>query len=264
MPAETIAGGVSGFGDQSAQRGRLTEGKQYHRDAKGIGLKHKDLIGTPWRVAFALQAAGWWLRSDIIWNKPNPMPESVTDRPARSHECLFLLAKSERYFYDAAAIAEPVVSDTKARLDRARGLTHDPPGQRPHEGQLKKRERRNRQPSADGLKASPQIEEDPESFSDTRNCRTVWTIGTRPFSGAHFATFPPEIPRRCILAGSRRGDMILDPFAGAGTTLLVADRLGRNAIGIEINREYADIALDRIRNDSPLFVDIDLSGGQGE
>ena len=165
------------------------------------GLKPKDLIGIPWRVAFALQADGWYLRSDIIWHKPNPMPESVTDRPTKAHEYVFLLTKSARYYYDAAAIAEP-------------------------------------------------------SIDDTRNARTVWSITTQPYKGAHFATMPPELARRCILAGSKTGDTVLDPFGGAGTTGLVADRLGRDAVLVELNPTYAALARHRIHDDAPMFAEV--------
>jgi site-specific DNA-methyltransferase (adenine-specific) len=168
---------------------------------KGTSIKHKDLIGIPWRVAFALQADGWYLRSDIIWHKPNPMPESVTDRPTKAHEYVFLLTKSARYYYDAVAIAEP-------------------------------------------------------SIAETRNARSVWSITTQPFKGAHFATMPPELASRCILAGSRIGDTVLDPFGGAGTTGLVADRLGRDAVLIELNPTYAALARDRIHDDAPMFAEV--------
>ena len=191
------------------------------------GLKPKDLMGVPWRVAFALQDAGWWLRSDIIWAKPNPMPESVTDRPTRAHEYVFLLTKQERYFYDAAAIREGAV----------RGAA----GSRFDAGKT----------GANGMgrvSALPRVE------TETRNARTVWNITPEPFDGAHFATMPPELARRCILAGSRRGDVVLDPFAGAGTTALVAVGNGRRAIGCELNPEYARLALDRVAS-----VDTDVA-----
>ena len=260
------------------------------------GLKPKDLVGMPWRVAFALQAEGWWLRSDIVWNKPNPMPESVADRPTRSHEYLFLLTRSARYRYDAAAIAEPCAEDTAARLERAHA-PYQAPGQpaqngtagpRPNRRQpfpagwgtgdqprdavalnqdatrseiraTPARERRQRSP--EGRPAAPQIEEDPGTFSGTRNRRTVWTVATQGFAEAHFATFPEALVEPCILAGSRRGDTVLDPFAGAGTTGLVADRLGRDFIGIELNPEYAAMAERRLRGDSPLFADVEVDGG---
>ncbi len=194
-------------------------------------LKPKDLIGIPWRVAFALQADGWYLRSDIIWHKPNPMPESVTDRPTKSHEYLFLLTKSERYVYDADAIAE-LIADSTANDQRDGNPSGRPdigfPGQ----------------PSRGATKLGN---------GQLRNRRTVWTVATQPFKGSHFATFPPALIEPCILAGSRRGDTVLDPFGGAGTTGLVADRLGRDATLIELNPAYAKMARARIHDDAPLF-----------
>jgi DNA modification methylase len=198
------------------------------------GLKPKDLVGMPWRLAFALQAAGWWLRADIIWAKPNPMPESVTDRPTKAHEYLFLLTKSARYFYDGDAIREP--QDDPACINHGGGLRHDSSGAA----------RRGASELPNSSLYNPL----------GRNARSVWSIATSPFPQAHFATFPPEIPRRCILAGTSEGDLVLDPFAGAGTTLLVADRLGREAIGIELNPEYAAMAQRRIESDSPLFAEV--------
>ena len=174
--------------------------------------KPKDLLGIPWRVAFALQADGWYLRSDIVWAKPNPMPESVTDRPTKSHEYLFLLAKSERYFYDAAAIAEdanPINWRQSATRRR-----ESPPGQSPDSG------------FANGRCYA------------TRNRRSVWTVPTQPFSGAHFATFPRALIEPCILAGCPAGGVALDPFMGSGTTAQVATDLGRNFIGCELNPDY--------------------------
>jgi DNA modification methylase len=185
------------------------------------GLKPKDLVGIPWRVAFALQADGWWLRSDIIWHKPNPMPESVTDRPTKAHEYVFLLTKGERYQYDADAIAEKATQPTGApRLtaQHKRGVLQD-------------------------LTASTLGS---NQGAETRNARSVWTVATQPFSGAHFATMPPELVRRCILAGSRPGDTVLDPFNGAGTTGLVAQEHGREYVGIELNEEYIAISERRL------------------
>jgi DNA modification methylase len=199
-----------------------------------LGLKAKDLIGVPWRVAFALQENGWYLRSDIVWSKPNGMPESVQDRPTRSHEYVFLFSKSERYTYDADAIAERSVLgvfDGIASPDKVARTT-------PHIGS-----------NGTGMSSL-------RSASETRNARSVWSITTQPFSGAHFATMPPELVRRCVAAGSRRGDTVLDPFGGAGTTGLVADRLGRDAVLIELNPQYAEMARCRIRDDSPLFTDV--------
>jgi len=183
-------------------------------------LKPKDLIGIPWRVAFALQADGWYLRSDIIWHKPNPMPESVTDRPTKAHEYLFLLSKSERYHYDAAAIAEPAVQAGRVRADKIGGN------------------------KGDDVHHSPGAV---FTGGDKRNRRSVWEVATQPFAEAHFATFPPALIEPCILAGCPKGGTVLDPFGGAGTTGLVADSLGRDAILFELNRGYADMARRRIR-----------------
>ena len=222
------------------------------------GCKQKDLIGIPWALAFALRADGWYLRSDIIWAKPNPMPESVTDRPTKSHEYLFLLSKSARYFYDADAIAEPLADSSIERLsqptlelqhgsDRVPGKTN---GTMRAVGNVY---------TARAFGDTPQsAPRGPRSnFGQggmgTRNSRSVWTVATQGFKGAHFATFPPKLIEPCILAGSRSGDTVLDPFGGAGTTGLVASRLDRNAILIELNPEYAAMAERRIYADSPLF-----------
>ena len=248
MPAETLAGGKGGKSvDVEAYRGRGFSAKMLtgqesapsrgnavaHRNARAFGLKHKDLIGIPWRVAFALQADGWYLRSDIIWHKPNPMPESVTDRPTKAHEYVFLLSKSARYHYDADAIAETATGQACGNVVAPKGAD-----------QSHGRTRSNLH----------KIE-----AAETRNARSVWSITTRPFKGSHFATMPPELARRCILAGSRRGDMVLDPFGGAGTTGLVADRLGRDATLIELNPAYAEMARHRITDDAPLFAGVTTS-----
>jgi DNA modification methylase len=197
-------------------------------------MKDKDLLGIPWMVAFALRADGWWLRQDIIWHKPNPMPESVTDRCTKAHEYVFLLTKSARYFYDAAAIAEDAI----------------------HAGQevtLGEKSLSRGQASGAGVKASGNGLAASVTVGATRNARSVWPIATQPYSGAHFATMPPALAERCIKAGSKPGDMVLDPFGGAGTTGLVADRLGRSATLIELNPEYARLARERITADAPLF-----------
>jgi len=211
--------------------------------ASGVpGMKPKDMIGIPWMLAFALRADGWFLRSEIIWHKPNPMPESVADRPTKAHEHLFLLSKSARYFYDADAIREPLAPKTLTTF----GTEHRTKGG----DDLGKVKADNWARSVPTRK--PRLTEDGEHAG--ANKRTVWTVGTQPFKGAHFATFPPRLVEPCILAGSRPGDTVLDPFAGAGTTGLVADRLGRSFVGIEINEEYATMARERIRSDAPLFV----------
>ena len=197
------------------------------------GIKDKDLIGVPWMLAFALRADGWFLRSDIIWHKPNPMPESVRDRPTSAHEHVFLLSKRGAYFYDAGAIAETATyADCGAASVPQGGFN----GSRPEK--------------VGGVQASFR------AITETRNARNVWTIATQPYSGAHFATMPPELAEQCIKAGSKPGDMVLDPFGGAGTTGLVADRLGRNATLIELNQKYRALAADRITADAPLFAGV--------
>jgi DNA modification methylase len=201
------------------------------------GFKPKDLVGIPWRVAFALHADGWYLRSDIVWHKPNGMPESVKDRPTRAHEYIFLLSKSETYFYDADAIAEPSVKGDHPRKG-VPGSILQAPGQIRHAGISRWRE--------NGYEGTP--------AGTPRNARSVWTITTQPYPDAHFATFPESLAQRCILAGSRPGDIVLDPFAGAGTTCAVADAHQRAYIGIELNPEYAELARRRVIADgAPLF-----------
>lgn len=267
MPAETLAGGVNGKGEATdyadPKRGRLRHGqRQAHRDAAAVGLKHKDLVGIPWRVAFALQADGWWLRQDIIWSKPNPMPESVRDRCTKAHEYLFLLSKSERYYYDADAIAEPVTLTTVERMsqpslelqagsDRVPGKTNGP-----MKAVLKSSGNKERKGATARGCPSEGVDGSVPWEGSTRNKRSVWTVTTQPFSEAHFATFPPALIEPCILAGCPDGGVVLDPFGGAGTTGLVADRHHRDAILIELNPEYAAMAERRIRGESPLFAQV--------
>jgi len=212
-----------------------------------LGLKPKDLIGIPWRVAFALQADGWYLRQDIIWAKPNPMPESVKDRCTKSHEYIFLLTKSARYYYDNEAIRE---RQAKSSAERAlygwNGRNDDGSnGARTGAGIRKMKE------SGMSMGEAGLI-----PLDGMRNKRSVWSITTKPYKEAHFATFPEEIPRTCILAGSKKGDTILDPFSGAGTTGVVAKKLGRKYIGIELNPQYTKLAEDRIWNVQPLFAGV--------
>jgi DNA modification methylase len=231
MPAETLAGGVSGRGDIVAQRGRES-GCTPHRDPVAHGLKHKDLVGIPWRVAFALQADGWWLRQDIIWHKPNPMPESVRDRCTKAHEYVFLLTKSERYWYDADAVSEAVA------------CVRGPGNKRPLKGVEEDGEKHR---TRAGLhKAAERWRE--EGPPESRNRRSVWTVTTKPYGGAHFAVMPPDLVEPCIKAGCPEGGTVLDPFAGSGTTLAVAAELGRNAIGCELNPAYIALAEQRIKD----------------
>jgi DNA modification methylase len=320
-----------GWQSQNASRGRP--------DKNGFGLAAKNLVGIPWRVAFALQAAGWWLRQDIIWSKPNPMPESVTDRCTKAHEYLFLLARSERYFFDADAIAEPVALGTIERMGqdidgqlgsiRANGGSR---ADRPMKAVATWGGKKAAGRPMNGVASGNEGANAPYYPQATRNKRSVWEVPTMPFSQAHFATFPPALIEPCILAGtSERGCCakcgapqmrvmetnnpskadadpdnilgwanthgktnnpqsskslhrnpggvyssavfkgwrsscgcneatvpctVLDPFFGAGTAGLVADRLGRNCIGIELNPEYAALAERRIKGDCPMFSEV--------
>lgn len=218
-------GGSSGGKHAKALHGKEGPG----RGKRNTGLKSKDLMGIPWMVAFALRADGWYLRSDIIWHKPNQMPESVLDRPTKAHEYLFLLTKAEKYHYDNAAIREPAVGKSAHDLT---GPGYHAPGQTKNKG--------NRGSDVDA----------------TRNRRSVWSVNTQPFAGAHFATFPPALIEPCILAGSRPGDIVLDPFSGSGTTGVVALQQGRSYIGCEINPEYAQLQESRLRKEAALFSDI--------
>jgi DNA modification methylase len=196
------------------------------------GLKPKDLVGIPWRVAFALQARGWYLRQDIIWAKPNPMPESVTDRCTKSHEYIFLLTKQPRYFYDNQAIKEPVAQEWGTR-DRTNGKYHkDGTGLQPHTGLEK-------------------------NYTD-RNKRDVWMVNTSRYKEAHFATYPPELVLPCVLAGSKVGDTVLDPFSGSGTTGVVALANNRNFIGCELNPEYARLSERRITQALGMFAEVQV------
>lgn len=214
------------------------------------GYKCKDLIGIPWMLAFALRADGWYLRQDIIWAKPNCMPESVRDRCTKSHEYIFLLSKSDRYYFDAAAISEPIAGSSTMRYlqnlegqsgsDRQPGKTNGKmKAVLPRFGGGKYRDdesKENRTKS--GNLYVPALR---------RNKRDVWTIGTGGFKGAHFAVFPEKLVEPCILAGCPEGGLVLDPFAGSGTTGVVAKHLARNFIGIELNPEYCRMADERIR-----------------
>lgn len=220
-----------------------TKGGPKHSDSQSAGgkgssvpdgLKPKDLIGIPWRVAFALQADGWYLRQDIIWHKPNPMPESVRDRCTKAHEYVFLLSKSERYYFDAEAMQEEA--------------TGRPPGnKKPTKGGRVYQE-------AEGEHHRTAANLHNIGARETRNRRSVWTVTTKPYKGAHFATFPPDLIEPCVLAGCTVGGTVLDPFGGAGTTGLVASRHQRNAILCELNPAYVEIARKRIAAAADLFT----------
>ncbi|MDR3389886.1 MAG: site-specific DNA-methyltransferase [Rudaea sp.] len=230
-------------------------------DIRCAGIKPKEMIGQPWRVAFALSAAGWYLRQDIIWSKPTPMPESVSDRCTKAHEYLFLLAKSPRYWFDADAFAEPRVSMHDAGVA---GWAH---GDVPHDLVTHNRDKGNAKTFrggqyTNGNKFDNSHANNRDSTGNaaanktTRNRRSVWEIATQPFAGSHFATFPPALIEPCILAGCPKGGVVLDPFGGAGTTGMVADRHGRDAILIELNPDYAAMAQQRIVNDAPMFAKV--------
>jgi DNA modification methylase len=226
------SGASGGLGGSTLGGGQNNQ-RVSNRSGRGLvnALKPKDLIGIPWRAAFALQQDGWYLRQDIIWHKPNPMPESVTDRCTKSHEYVFLMSKSARYFYDAAAIAEEGVipAGTKAAKGSVERFNTLGVNSRPPEYKI---------------------------YDGMRNARSVWTIATQPFREAHFATFPPDLAERCIKAGCPVGGTVLDPFGGAGTTGLVADRLQRSSILIELNPVYASMAKKRLEGDAPLFAKV--------
>ena len=195
------------------------------RGNKLEGLKSKDLIGIPWMLAFALRADGWYLRQDIIWHKPNPMPESVKDRCTKAHEYIFLLSKNKNYYYNNEAIKEPA-KDWGTR-DRSNGKYHNPgSGLVPHSGLTKSYERKNK--------------------------RSVWSVTKKPYKGAHFATFPPDLIEPCILAGSEPGDIILDPFMGSGTTAMVAKQHGRYYMGCELHEDYGELIKNRVPEEQPV------------
>ena len=232
----------AGFHESGVQAGVV--GRQW--TAPPAGFKNKDLMGIPWRVAFALQADGWYLRQDIIWAKPNPMPESVQDRCTKAHEYVFLLSKSPSYHYNADAIAQPVTASTILRMrqniDRQKGSDRAV-------GKVNGR-----------MKAVGQTAVDPSDLdavrAGTRNRRSVWTIATQHFSEAHFATMAPELASTCIRAGCPPQGSVLDPFGGAGTTGLMADRLGCDAVLIELNPAYVEIARRRIASETPLLTEV--------
>jgi DNA modification methylase len=224
------------------------------------GAKEKDLLGIPWMLAFALRADGWYLRSDIIWHKPNPMPESVRDRPTSAHEHVFLMSKSQRYFYNADAIRQPLADASYSRLaqdiDQQAGSDRANGGAKTNGTMKAVKFGGNKKQGDHGSAARRASGRDWEPATETANARSVWTIATQPYSGAHFATMAPDLAERCIRAGTKPGDMVLDPFGGAGTTGMVADRLGRDATLIEINPAYREIARDRLREDAPLLVSV--------
>ncbi|WP_117140355.1 DNA-methyltransferase [Pseudomonas amygdali] len=259
-------GGRGGGGSYMAERGDAAwkgKGSATGWRSAPAGFKHKDLMGMPWRLAFALQDDGWYLRQDIIWHKPNPMPESTRDRCTKAHEYLFLLSKSRRYFYDQDAIKEPVAASSIARLsqnvddqagsDRVPGKTNGPmKAVRSRRDSFKredsKREDSKREQAIPGQAfGTHRPDRDDSDYPlDVRNKRSVWSVPTVGYKGAHFATFPPDLIRPCILASAPRGGVVLDPFGGAGTTSLVSMQEGRRSIICELNPGYAALARARI------------------
>ena len=187
---------------------------------KSVGLKHKELVGIPWRVAFELQSRGWYLRQDIIWAKPNPMPESVTDRCTKSHEYIFMMTKNSRYFFDKEGIKEVASTPVKKKASTEEGAKKNP-------------------------------------YNGFRNKRDVWFVSPRPFKDAHFAVYPLELIEPCVLSGSRKDDTVLDPFSGSGTTGIVALTHGRNYIGLELNPDYAQLSVDRIRDSTGIELKLE-------
>lgn len=289
---DTYAGAGGGAqGKNGACVGRACESakKRTRSTVTGV-LKPKDMIGIPWRAALAMQADGWWLRADVVWSKPNPLPEPVRDRPSRAHEYVFLLSKSERYFYDADAVREPLAAKTSTSWGTTRrskgtdglgrvashNFAADLPERRPRvdaSGVPVGANLRTVWTIDDGaslgkaraalwLALSSGWDPEPGHQSDLvasalglDTVPDVWTIASQPYDGAHFATMPPRLAERCILAGSRPGDVVLDPFAGSGTTLEVALRHGRHALGIELSAEYAKLIEERTRVQLPLLAE---------
>ena len=260
------------LGDSYSSGGRRTTTNQslrgdkdygVTRPAPSKGIKPKDLIGIPWRVAFALQQDGWYLRQDIIWHKPNPMPESVRDRCTKAHEYIFLLSKNVKYYYDHEAIKEPSAEGTLLRLSQ-KNLQNQKGSERAHagvksNGNMKALGRKKFDSSMGGGGTSfvghsgYKKSDGSYMISPTRNKRSVWTVTTKPFKEAHFATFPMDLIEPCVLAGCPEEGTVLDPFGGAGTTGIVASNHNRNAILCELNDEYSDIAEKRIESNLPLF-----------
>ena len=226
-------GNKGSYTDMKNPKGR--NGQSVSLARRASDCKQKDMIGIPWLLAFALRADGWYLRSDIIWYKANPMPESCKDRPSRCYEHVFLLTKSKKYYYDALAIAEPIAPTTAARYKSGRSGNHKYAEEIPGQGKVQK----INQARAAGVITDADI-------SPVRNARDVWHINTVPYKGGHFAAYPPKLAERCILAGCPRGGIVLDPFFGSGTTGLAAVKNDRRYIGIELNAEYCELAKERI------------------
>jgi DNA modification methylase len=237
---DSYAGSGRGKGDRNRKGNKVQHhagfvGDLFDKPYRVEGCKNKDLIGIPWMLAFALRADGWYLRQDVIWHKPNPMPESIRDRCTKAHEYVFLFSKSPRYYFNRAAMQEPAQYDGRKKLVRAasrkysQSIVSSQPVQTIHHGG-------NRYNVNAGF---------------VRNKRSVWSVPTHPFKGAHFATFPPDLITPCVLAGCPEGGIVLAPFMGAGTTAIVARSLGRSYVGVELNPDYIRIAEERLRSTQP-------------
>lgn len=228
---DSYCGSAGGYQGKNGQRASRTYTARIGLTKAAAGMKPKDLVGVPWMVAFALRADGWFLRSEIIWHKPNAMPESIRDRPTRAHETIFLLSKSRRYFYDERGGSEEAVADRSgpSSFNRQQGGSE----------------------RVGGRSGGPGT----ESWvgNGRRNRRSVWSVTTKPTNEHHFATFPPDLVAPCITAGSAPGDLVVDPFSGTATTGLVALRLGRRYLGVELNPAYAEASRERLRKDAPLL-----------
>jgi len=235
--------GTGHKGDTIDPRYQGRNGQKVAINNKIQGLKQKDLVGIPWRVAFALQADGWYLRQDIIWSKPNPMPEPVKDRCTKSHEYIFLLTKSSKYYYDSEAIKEDCSESNIQDFMKRKTLNNKGKGSGTYE------------------EARPDLARSRADYMPSdlkRNKRSVWEVTPKPYSGAHFATYPPDLIKPCILAGCPEGGTVLDPFGGSGTTAQVANNLNRNAILCELNPEYVDIAKGRLHDSLGMFMDLEV------
>ena len=232
-------GNKGNYTDPKHKEGR--NGQKIALNNKIEGFKSKDLVGIPWRVAFALQQDGWYLRQDIIWHKPNPMPESVKDRCTKAHEYIFLLSKSPKYYFDNEVIKEDSAESSKNRLKQ----------------NIANQKGSDRVPGKNNgnMKAVG---------GDKRNKRSVWTVTTKPFKGAHFATFPMDLIDPCVLAGCPENGTVLDPFGGSGTTGIVASNHNRKAVLIELNTEYIEIAKQRIQDQGGLFTDLEIVSGDSK
>jgi len=256
-------------GGKSESANIIEKGRSVTRNTRvmrSVGLKDKDLIGIPWSVAFALRDDGWYLRQDIIWAKPNPMPESVKDRCTKAHEYVFLLSKSPRYYYDYEAVLEPATGydgrkDTKMKgSDKyANGFV---PNRQPQTVAVKGHERwphtlttgSTGEPHSGYLNPDGSLRVQSKDGVPARNKRSVWTVSTKPYKGAHFATFPPDLIEPMILAGCPKGGVVLDPFVGSGTTVMAANQLGRQGIGLDLNLKYLKLAQERVKEVQPILI----------